>query len=362
LKTHEGIMDKYDPAKRVALVVDEWGVWANAEPGTNPAFLYQQNSFRDALVAASSLNIFNNHCDRVRVANLAQSVNVLQSMILTKGDQMLLTPTYDVFDLYQVHQDARFLPLQLNSPDYVLNGVSIPAVNASASVDRSGAIHISLVNLDPHHAIKVSAVLPAFSGLTFAGGKILSSPKVTDINTFEEPEHIRIRDFNGVKVKGGQVEVELPATAIVVITLKGRENKVAGKLPDATDLQRLNDLLEAAGRSHDYAELSAAVSDMLGRSGLAFGAENINNAAWTVFLGSDKKADLEQALAWSKAVVTATPTDPQNMDTYANLLYKLGRKQEAIDWETRALQLAVAGDQGQYTSTLAKMRQGEKTW
>ena len=104
------------PQKRVALVVDEWGIWTNVEPGTNPGFLYQQNSMRDALVAATTLNIFNNHCDRVRMANLAQTVNVLQALILTKGHQMLLTPTYHVFDLYKVHQDAKWLPVQISSP------------------------------------------------------------------------------------------------------------------------------------------------------------------------------------------------------------------------------------------------------
>ena len=115
LTTHEGIMNHYDPEKKIALVVDEWGIWTNAEPKTNPAFLYQQNSFRDALVAASTLNIFNNHCERVRVANLAQSVNVLQAVILTDGDKMLLTPTYHVFDLYKVHQDAKLLPVSVTT-------------------------------------------------------------------------------------------------------------------------------------------------------------------------------------------------------------------------------------------------------
>ena len=82
---HSTIMDKYDPNKKVALAVDEWGIWTDVEPGTNPGFLYQQNSLRDAIVAATTLNIFNNHSDRVRLANLAQTVNVLQALVLTQG-------------------------------------------------------------------------------------------------------------------------------------------------------------------------------------------------------------------------------------------------------------------------------------
>src|SRR4028118_777601 len=117
---HSAIMDKYDSAKQVALLVDEWGIWTEVEPGTNPGFLYQQNSLRDALIAGTTLNIFNNHSDRVRGANLAQAVNVLQALILTKGRQMILTPTYHVFDLYKVHQDAKYLPVQFTSPNYIM--------------------------------------------------------------------------------------------------------------------------------------------------------------------------------------------------------------------------------------------------
>ena len=162
---HSAIMDKYDPEKNVALVVDEWGVWTDVEPGTNPGFLYQQNSLRDALLAATTLNIFNNHCDRVKMANLAQTVNVLQSLILTDKDKMLLTPTYHIFDLYKVHQDAKYLPVKLNSPDYELDGKKIPAVSISASQDASGKIHISLVNLDPHNNITITQRLMIYNGV-----------------------------------------------------------------------------------------------------------------------------------------------------------------------------------------------------
>src|SRR5215204_6368447 len=126
---HSEVMDKYDKEKKVALIVDEWGIWTDVEPGTNPGFLYQQNSLRDALIAGTTLNIFNNHSDRVRGANLAQSVNVLQALILTKGRQMLLTPTYYVFDLYKVHQDAKLISLKFESPDFTSGTERIPALN-----------------------------------------------------------------------------------------------------------------------------------------------------------------------------------------------------------------------------------------
>jgi alpha-N-arabinofuranosidase len=215
---HSAIMDKYDPAKKVALVVDEWGVWTDVEPGTNPGFLYQQNSLRDALLAATTLNIFNNHCDRVKMANLAQTVNVLQSLILTDKDKMLLTPTYHVFDLYKVHQDAKYLPVKLNSPDYELDGKKIPAVSLSASQDASGKVHISLVNLDPHNNITISAKLdgPQWNKVT---GQMLTSVNLADINTFKQPDKVRLSAFNGAKKDGDKLVVILPAKSVVTLEL-----------------------------------------------------------------------------------------------------------------------------------------------
>lgn len=219
VRTHSAIMDRYDPAKKVALVVDEWGIWTDVEPGTNPGFLYQQNSLRDALIAATTLNIFNNHCDRVRMANLAQTINVLQALILTDKEKMLLTPTYHVFDLYQVHQDAHYLPVALNSPDYTLGNEKIPAVNASASKDSTGAVHISLVNLDPAHAITVSTQLAGVTYKTISG-KVITSAKFNDINTFDQPNKIVPQDFKGASKKDGNLVVTLPAKSIVVLELK----------------------------------------------------------------------------------------------------------------------------------------------
>jgi len=216
---HATIMDRYDPAKRVAMAVDEWGIWTDVEPGTNKSFLYQQNSLRDALIAASTLNIFNNHSDRVRLANLAQTVNVLQALILTKGNQMIVTPTYHVFDLYKVHQDAKWLPVQLNSPMYQSGTQKIPAVNVSASKDSLGVIHISLVNLDPVKSINIKTIIQGASWKQWSAN-ILTSGSFTDINTFENPSKLKPAEFKGAKKEGDYLIVALPAKSIVVIELK----------------------------------------------------------------------------------------------------------------------------------------------
>ena len=216
---HSAIMDHYDPEKRVALAVDEWGIWTDVEPGTNPGFLYQQNSLRDALVAASTLNIFNNHCDRVRLANLAQTVNVLQALILTDKEKMLLTPTYYVFDLFKVHQDAKLLPILLNSPQYSMGNEKIPSVNASASVDSNNVIHVTLVNLDPHHAINVSAQISNLSWKT-VDGQVLTAAKFTAVNTFDAPHTVQPAKFNGAKKNGNNRNVSLPPQSVVLLEMK----------------------------------------------------------------------------------------------------------------------------------------------
>jgi alpha-N-arabinofuranosidase len=140
---HEAIMDKHDPAK-TALVVDEWGGWYDVETGTNPSFLFQQNTMRDAVLAGVTLNIFNNHCDRVRMANLAQIVNVLQSVILTNKQKIILTPTYHVMEMYNVHQDAVLIPVTLQNVFYIEGTDSLPAMSVSASRNHLGVLHISI--------------------------------------------------------------------------------------------------------------------------------------------------------------------------------------------------------------------------
>lgn len=216
---HSAIMDKYDKDKRVALLVDEWGVWTDVEPGTNPGFLYQQNSLRDALLAGTTLNIFNNHADRVRGANLAQSINVLQSVILTKGRQMVLTPTYHVFDLYKVHQEATLLKVQFNSPEYKIGDQSIPALNVSASRDAAGLVHMTLVNLDPNKIQAISIPIGAFKWTTVAG-QLLTSEKLTDVNSFEKPETVKLYGFAGAIISGDRLLINVPAKSIVQLELK----------------------------------------------------------------------------------------------------------------------------------------------
>lgn len=216
---HSAIMDRYDADKRVALVVDEWGIWTDVEPGTNPGFLYQQNSLRDALIAGTTLNIFNNHADRVKMANLAQTVNVLQALILTQREKMLLTPTYYVFDLFKVHQDAQLLPVSFSSPDYVSGNKKLPALNMSASKDSTGKVHITLVNIDPKNKWTISTSLMGikFSSVT---GQILTSSRITDINTFDEPLKIKNSNFQGAKKQGDQLVVEIPAQSVLMLELK----------------------------------------------------------------------------------------------------------------------------------------------
>ncbi len=212
-------MTKYDAQKRVALVVGEWGIWTDPEPGTNPRFLYQQNSLRDALIAGSTLNIFNNHCDRVRMAQLAQTINVLQAVILTEGTKMILTPTYHVFDLYKVHHDAKMLPVKFTSPDYVLEGQKLPALNVSASQDSLGVVHITLVNIDPAKPVTISTTLNQVKW-TSVTGQVLTSAKITDINTFDKPGTLVIKKFDGAKKQGDLLNVNIPSKSVVLLTIK----------------------------------------------------------------------------------------------------------------------------------------------
>ena len=216
---HSAIMDKYDPKKKVALVVDEWGGWYDVEPGTNGAFLYQQNTMRDAMIAGLTLNIFNNHSDRVRMANLAQIVNVLQAVILTDEEKMILTPTYHVMEMYNVHQDAALLPVTLTSNDYEWNNKKLKAVSLSASRDKTGTTHISLVNIDASKSQPISMDLNGLQANSVTG-RILVSEKLQDHNTFQQPEKIKPAAFNGAKISGGQLSLTLPPGSVVVLELK----------------------------------------------------------------------------------------------------------------------------------------------
>jgi alpha-N-arabinofuranosidase len=218
LEKHSTIMDKYDPGKRVALIVDEWGTWYSVEPGTNLGFLYQQNSLRDALVAGINLNIFNNHCDRVQMANIAQLVNVLQSVILTDGAKMLLTPTYHIFDMYKVHQNAQLLDMVIEENTYQFGEKSIPQISASSSVDAEGKIHISLCNLDPTNSADINIDLRG-GAKDKVTGAILTAGEINTINTFEEPDQIKPVPFKGADLNGNRITAKLPPKSVVMLEL-----------------------------------------------------------------------------------------------------------------------------------------------
>ncbi len=216
---HSAIMDKYDPQKKKALAVDEWGGWYDVEPGTNEAFLFQQNTMRDAMIAGTNLNIFNNHADRVKMANLAQMVNVLQAVILTNDEKIILTPTYHVMEMYNVHQDALMLPITLTSTDYVVGTKKLKTISASASKDRNGLTHISLVNI---HAAKTQTVTIKMQGAGYKSvtGRILTSEKLQNHNSFEMPEKIKPEAFKGAVLSGGEMKVNVPPFSVIVLSLK----------------------------------------------------------------------------------------------------------------------------------------------
>ncbi|MEQ8552568.1 MAG: alpha-L-arabinofuranosidase C-terminal domain-containing protein [Cyclobacteriaceae bacterium] len=215
---HVAIMDKYDPENKIDLIVDEWGGWYDVEKGTNPGFLYQQNTMRDAMLAGMTLNIFNNHANRVKMANLAQAINVLQAVILTDEEKMILTPTYHVMNMYKVHHDAQLLPISVSNSSVYKNGDSeLPAVSVSAS-QKEGVINVSIVNIDPNKRNEVILNIDGVSKLQ-VNGEILKSAKIQDHNTFNNPEKIVPLEFKEFKKKGNELTVSLPAASVVMIQL-----------------------------------------------------------------------------------------------------------------------------------------------
>jgi alpha-N-arabinofuranosidase len=214
---HKAIMDRYDPQKTKGLVVDEWGNWFQVEPGTNPGFLYQQNTIRDAITAAIHLNTFNQNADRVKVANLAQMVNVLQAVILTKDDKMVLTPTYHVFRMLKHHQEARLLSIDLRCESYTFEKRQIPAISASASVDVNGRVHISIANLNPNKAIKLTCPIIGDIFKNIAGEVLTGDMKA--FNTFENPETVKPAAFRDFNYKNGILTINMPSKSVVMIEM-----------------------------------------------------------------------------------------------------------------------------------------------
>lgn len=211
---HSAIMDKYDPEKKVILAVDEWGTWYDQEPGSTPGFLYQQNSLRDAQVAALTLNIFHRHTDRVKIANIAQMANVLQAMILTDKEKMVLTPTYHLFDMYVPFQGATPYPATAAGPNYVLGEVSIPSVDVSAARGTDGKLWLSLVNVDPSKPARVATNLTGT-----AKGRVLTGAAIDAHNTFQKPDAIKPVTYSG-KLVGDKLMFDLPAKSIAVVAVE----------------------------------------------------------------------------------------------------------------------------------------------
>jgi len=215
---HSVVMDKYDPEKKVGLIVDEWGAWCDVETGTNPGFLYQQNTLRDALIAGINLNIFNNHCDRVQMANIAQIVNVLQALILTEGDKMLLTPTYHVFDMYKVHQDAHLLSVDFENEEYICNGEKIPQINVSSSQDNEGKIHVSICNLNPTKDIEVDIDIRGVVAQSISG-KVLTAQAINAMNTFEDGNRVKVDVFKNAEIEKNHAKCNIPSKSVVVLEI-----------------------------------------------------------------------------------------------------------------------------------------------
>jgi len=216
IENHSRIMDRYDPDKNVGLIVDEWGTWYDVEPGTNPGFLYQQNTMRDALVAAVTLNTFNRHCERVRMANLAQTVNVLQSVILTEGEKIVLTPTYHVFDLYKEHQDGDLLDCYVSSALIGPENARVPDLHASASQGGNGQIHVTLANLSANTPFDICLQSGAATGRVSAR---LLTGAMTAHNDFNHPCRVAVEAFTDIRIEENGCRFKIPACAVMALAI-----------------------------------------------------------------------------------------------------------------------------------------------
>jgi alpha-L-arabinofuranosidase len=215
---HSAIMDKYDPQKKVALVVDEWGGWYAPLPGSNPGFLVQQNSLRDAILAALNLNIFARHADRVRGANIAQMINVLQAMIMTDKEKMVLTPTYYVYRMYVPFQDATFVPVMFNPGTYAHDNIALPRVDALAAKDNTGKLWLEVTNVDPNRLVEIEVGL-AGTAAKSAAGETLTAPRVDSVNTFDSPNTVVPKPVSA-KAQGGKVTLKLEPKSVTVISVE----------------------------------------------------------------------------------------------------------------------------------------------
>jgi len=216
IRTHGAIMDKYDPEKKISLVVDEWGSWLAPTPGSPEGFLEQQNSQRDAIIAALNFNTFAKYADRVRMANIAQLINVLQAMILTDKEKMLLTPTYHVHRMYVPFQDATFVPIAFDAGSYVHGDITLPRVDAIAARGKDGKLWLALVNVDPNRPAQIAL---ESSGARGAVGETLTAPKIDAVNTFDAPNTVSPKSIRA-RSSGGKLVLSLAPRSVSVVSLE----------------------------------------------------------------------------------------------------------------------------------------------
>lgn len=219
IRRHGKIMDEYDPLKKIGMIVDEWGTWYTCEPGTNPGFLYQQNTMRDALVAGITLNIFNKHSDRVKMANLAQIVNVLQAVLLTEGDKMIKTPTYHVFDIYKEHQDSNLVE---SSIEIEMIGVEekwkVPNLTESVSETADGTLHLTITNLSVDQSFDIDTTIIDRSVKTVKGEIVTEEMHAK--NTFEEPECVTVKKYDGTQITEKGIRFTIPACSVLHLEVR----------------------------------------------------------------------------------------------------------------------------------------------
>ena len=221
LARNEAVLDEHDPDGNIGIYLDEWGTWYDAEPGRNAGFLYQQNSIRDAVVAALNFNVFHRHARRLHMANIAQTVNVLQAVILTDGPRMLRTPTYHAFELYVPFQDATFVPVEIKGdPEINLHGMTVPRLSASAALTESGDLVMALVNLHATEPVTVNASISGYEPVSTVA-RVLTGDSIDAHNTFDDPDAV-IPGPLEVMTEGSGKAMTLPAHSVAVVRFGGQ--------------------------------------------------------------------------------------------------------------------------------------------
>ncbi len=210
-------MQRYDGDNKIGLIVDEWGIWTDVIKGTNPGFLYQQNTMRDAIIASINLNLFNEHSQRVKMANIAQMINVLQAILLTEGDRMVKTPTYHVFDMYKEHMDAELVYSHSESSVLDSEDGRFPAISQSASVDASGKLHITISNASLDEDFEIDCAIPR-AEYNSVCARILVG-EYNACNDFDKPDNLAPRVCDGIKLSGERLTIKLPKCSVVSVEL-----------------------------------------------------------------------------------------------------------------------------------------------